>query len=115
MRDQALPIHQELVSFGLSPEDWMVVEDQAGLPLGGLLLENQCRRQTTDAPTHDHAVISFVGFCHLRRLAFEFTVTNPVAGFENRWSVAIRVGVIADPAVPGPIIDGGNTGSILNQ
>ena len=43
MRDQALPINQELVSFGLSPEDRMVVEDQAALAFGGLLLENQCR------------------------------------------------------------------------
>ena len=36
MRDQALPINPEFISFGLSTEDRVIVEDQAGLRFLGL-------------------------------------------------------------------------------
>jgi len=83
MRNQAMPVHQELVAFGFTAENRMVVENKTCLAFSALLLKDQRRRQTADASAYDDAIIGFACVDDARGKALKQTIANLVASFKN--------------------------------
>jgi hypothetical protein len=104
VRNQPVSIHEKFVAFGFAAEDRMVVEHEASLSLSCVPLENQCPGQAADATTDNHTVVGFMGVDHIVRKAFKAPVANLVAGLEPAKRIAVRVRIVADAAVAGPII-----------
>jgi hypothetical protein len=96
---QTMAVDLKLVPLGFTAEDWMVVEDQAGLALAGLLLKNQRRGQAADTTSDHDAIVDFCCVDDVRGKSFENTIANLMPGFEDPSGVAVGGGVIADATV----------------
>src|SRR5579864_3620444 len=81
----------------------MIVEHQATLATSGLPLKSQCSRQTADTTTEDHTIESLSRINDVCGKAIEQTIANLVSGFDDAPGISIRVGVVADAAIAGPV------------
>src|SRR5262252_6563871 len=104
MSDQAVPIDQELVTLGFAAEHRVIVEHQAGFSLARQAMKYERRGESADPAANDYAVVDFSRFDDIRWDTFELSIADPVTGFENCLRVAIRIRVVADAAVPGPVL-----------
>src|SRR5215831_10649359 len=104
MPDQSMPVYNELVALSLAAEHWMIVEHQAGFPLAGIAMKNERRRKSADSPADDDTVIYFASFHKVVRNVLKLSVSDSMTSLNNRLSVAVRIRVVADAAVAGPIV-----------
>src|ERR1700688_726966 len=104
MGNQAMAIDLEFVLLGFSAEDGMIFENQARFAGPGEALEEKRRGDAADSAAHDDAVVDFSGVDGFRTVG---RVAHLVTGGEHFEGVAVGGGVIADAAIAGPFIIGG--------
>jgi len=113
-RDQALSIHLEFVALCLSTKDGVVFEHKTrslcARSFGARSFRVHCplvekrRRQTADAPAHNHAVKGFTGVLDCGRRSIEGMIANHVAVGHHLVRVAVRAGIVADTRSAVPVL-----------
>src|ERR1700733_1666967 len=104
MGHQPMAINLEFIALGFSPENWMIIKDQAFANFPRLPHEEESRRQSTDSAADDNAIIYLTRIDRRCGKRLKLAVANSVARFHNFVSIAIRSPVIADSSVTRPIV-----------
>ena len=105
MNHQPLAVDVELVALGFAAEYRVIIHHQAGRAGPALALKKQGRSEPADASTHHDAIELLARIDRLVRALVD-AIANPVAGRHHLVGVAVRIRVIADAAVPGPVFFG---------
>ena len=100
---QAEPVHFKFILFGLAAEDGVIVQEQTGLVLSGLLHEGVGRAQTGKPAAHHHQIEVLAGVLDVAGAEINPSIADAVGGVDHRRGVAVGAGVVADPAVAGPV------------
>src|SRR5690349_20695337 len=105
MSDECLTIHVEVVEIGLAAENWVIVQDQTGALAGcAVALQEKSGRKAADAPADDYAVELLASVVNVLARAGKDAIANSVAICHHLVRVAVRITVIADAAVSGPVV-----------
>ena len=102
-----MTVDVELVALGLTAEDGVIVQHQAGHAGTRAPVENQRRGQAADAAPDDDAVMDFPGINGVGRQRVEDAVPDLVRLGEDIERVAVRGRVISDSARTIPVLRGG--------
>jgi hypothetical protein len=104
MSDQTVAVNQEFVTLGFAAEHGVIVEHQAVSSFTCLTMKYERRGETADPTSNDYAVVDFSRVDDIRWDTFELSVADAMTGFENCLCVAIRIRVVANASVPGPVL-----------
>jgi hypothetical protein len=97
VRDETLSVDEELVPLRFAAEDRVVVEDEAAAAL--VFLEEDRGGESADSTADGDEIVDLASVCGIHDSPFESAIAHRVSGAQDFPGVAVRVCVVADPAV----------------